>query len=149
MRYLVGLFGVDEAFKSAYQEKISSLQESGKVNNDFETTLNGHTVKMYLPNDVREQYRLLLMAESFTMKDYLFDDNKIIELRFKLFDEACKRLLIDGDTTKKYNDIGLGVDVIDTLVGLYLTELLLPLYHWSSTKVKNALTASLNITTSK
>lgn len=139
MRYLVGLFG-NKDLAEEYKAKIKEIQDSGKVPNDIEFEYEGKNIKLYLPNDVREQYKLLLMAESFLIKDYLDDEMKILDLRMRLFDNAVKRILVDGHEGFNLNQFDVGI--IDAIIMAFM-DLLLPLYLRSSSKVEEKFKASL------
>lgn len=140
MKYLLGLFA-DKELETLYQSKVKEIQDTGKVPNDTEFDYNGKTVKLYLPNDVREQYKLLLLAETFLIKETLYDDDKLFKLRFDLFDNAIKRMLVDGK--KEFNINEFDVDFIDTIIMVFVGDLLIPLYLRSSEKVSERFKANL------
>jgi hypothetical protein len=143
MRHLLGLFGLDEEVKDAFNKMVKERQADGTVGKDFETTINGKKVKMYLPKDVREQYKALLYAETFMLKDLVtnLDIEPLYKNRMDIFNIAIKHMLVDG--SEQFDINSFDVDFIDTVVILYLTELLLPLYHRNSTKAEVELKANL------
>lgn len=143
MRHLLGLFGLDTGIKSSFDKMLKDKQDKGLVGKDFETKINGRKVKMYLPKDVREQYQALLHAEAFLLKDLVtsLDNAPLYKNRMAIFDIAIKNMLVDGREDFDVNEFE--VDMVDTIIMLYVTELLLPLYQRSSTKVEEALRLSL------
>ena len=143
MRHLLGLFGLDAEVKGAFDTMVKERQASGSVGKDFETTLNGKKIKMWLPPDVREQYKALLYAETFMLRELVtsMDIEPLYKNRMDIFNIAVKHMLIDGNEHFDINTFD--VDFIDTVIILYTTELLLPLYHRSSMKAETELKANL------
>ena len=140
MKYLLGLIA-DKELETAYQRKIKEIQSTGKVPNDLEFNYNGKKIKLYLPNDVREQYKLLILAESFLIKESLFDDDKLLKLRFDIFEQATKRILVDGKDSFNVNEFD--VDIIDTIIMEFIGGLLFPLYLRNSNSVTDRFKANL------
>jgi hypothetical protein len=145
VRHLLGLFGLDPEVKASFEAMVKDRQDSGKVGKDFETEIDGKKIKIYLPPDVRDQYRALLLAETFLLKDLVtsLDIEPIYKNRMDIFNLAVRHLLIDGKDHKDFNVNTFDVDFIDTLIILYVTELLLPLYQRSSSKAEKELKANL------
>lgn len=145
MRHLLGLFGVNEDIKEAFNLKVKETQEKGWVGRDFETKINGKKIKMYLPADVREQYVGLLYAETFLLKDLVtsLDIEPLYKNRMDIFNMATKNMLVDGKDKFDINEFD--VEMIDVIILLYVTELLLPLYQRSSTKAEEVLRQNLNL----
>lgn len=143
MRHLMGLFGLDADVKQAFEAMTKDRQANGTVGQDFETMIDGKKIKMYLPKDVREQYKALLYAETFMLRDLIvsLDIEALYKNRMDIFSVATKHMLVDGSEVFDVNSFN--VDFIDTVIILYVTELLLPLYHRSSMKAETELKANL------
>lgn len=124
----------DERLQKAYKDKIKQLQCEGKTPSSFETIVDGKQLKLNLNNDVREQYKEVLLAERFIIQDQLnLSSEDLFEIRMKLLECARKNMLFDGKEIKDVRE--LPFDMIDTIILFYVTELLLPLYQSSSMKV--------------
>lgn len=141
MRKLLGIYG-DEKVQKAYKEKIKELQAGGSVPSSFESVLDGKEIKLNLPNDVRQQYKEVILAEEFVMQDVINESSeKIYDLRMTIFECARKNMLYDKKEVKDIRE--LPFEMIDTVVMMYVMELLLPLYHRSSTIVSERVKTTL------
>jgi len=149
MRHLLGLFGLDAGIKTSFDKMLKDKQDKGFIGRDYEAKINGRKIKMYLPKDVREQYQALLHAEAFLLKELVtsLDNEPLYKNRMALFNLACKNMLVDGREDFDINEFE--VDMIDTIIMLYVSELLLPLYQRSSTRAEEALRTSLKDYTEK
>lgn len=143
MRHTTSLFVNDIETTLGYDKKVKDMQANGLVGKDFEGVVNNKKVKLYLPQDVREQYKAVTIAESFLLIRAETDTDKVLELKFKIWDIAKKNSLIDGKDGFTFNDNEFDIDFIEQIITLYLGELLLPLYHRSSMKVKDLMTNNI------
>lgn len=140
MRILLSHFG---QFKAELDALIKDKQSKAQVGKDWQGEIMGKKVKLYLPSDIREQYKALLYAETFSLAQLVLslDNEKIYENRMNIFDIAVNNMLVEG--SKDFNVNAFDVDFIDSVIAIYVTELLLPLYHRSSTKAESELKRSL------
>lgn len=143
MRHSTSLFTNDLETVISYDKKVKDMQASGLVGKDWEGQINGKSVKLYLAPDVREQYKAVTLAESFCFIKAETESDKVIDLKFKLWDIAKRNSLIDGKEGSSYLDNSFEIDFIEQVIVVYLGELLLPLYHKSSTKVRDLMISNL------
>jgi hypothetical protein len=144
MKATSGLFITDKVLVDGYKKKIAELQASGAVGKDYEGTVEGKKVKLFLPDEVRSQYRAVLDAEAFIHSTFYTKTDDIFDLRMKLWTLARTHMLVDGKSGNEMTDDDFTVEFIEQVLMLYLEELILPLYHRSCTKVEETLRNRLN-----
>jgi hypothetical protein len=143
MKYSASLFLTEKELVEAFTKKVKDKQELGEVGKDFEGNIDGKRVKLFLPDDVKAQYRAVIEAESFLHSPLVTSTDDTFKQRMKIWSLSKEHMLVDGKEGYKMDDDEFSVDFIEQVIVVYLGELLFPLYHRSCTKAKEALTNCL------
>lgn len=121
------------------KEKSEKYQEQGFADKEFRKEIKGKRVVMALPNNVYEQQKLLLMAESVMVNNLSFYES--FDLEKKFYEEISKNILIDNNPLSSM--LGMKdyeLPQLQSYSMLYYIELLAPLSQWRDIVAKEILT---------
>lgn len=144
MKHTASLFVKDSELTQAYTKKVEALQKEAIIGKDYNGTIDGKKVKFWLPLEVKRQYRAVLDAEGFLHTTITTNIDEAYNLRMKFWELIKEHSTIDDKSSEDYDDEMFTVDFIEQAITVYLSELLLPLYHRSCTKARELLTSSLS-----
>lgn len=125
---------------TAIRKKLDDLKTSTKIGEDFETIIDNKKVKFFLPSDVRKQFKMLTMAQEIYQLAVGNEVNKRIDLEIAFCEMVIAHTLVD-DQERDINTLTL--PDIKTYSFMYFLEMLLPLFQRSSTRVDDAIKATL------
>lgn len=111
--------------KKHVEEKKEKYKSQGRADKEFEKKINGKNVKIWLPNSVFDQQKLMMLGEEIMNSAKDFETN--FQLTTKFYLEVCKHLMID---TNLANAELLELSELKAYSMLYYVELLLPLSLW-------------------
>ena len=143
MRATASLFVNDPSFTIPYNERIKEMQKMGVTPSEYLGELDGKKIKLWLPEDVREQYQAVFLAEAMLNTTFNTDIKHVLKVNMDLWELAKKHMLVDDEEGFKKDDNDFTVEFIEAIIALYMGELLLPLFHRSSMKATDALIKNL------
>ena len=154
MKFTTSLFVNEKETVLAYDKKLREQQKDGKVSNEWNGYIGKKKVKLWLPLDVRQQYRLILEAEAFMQIQFETSVDKVFALKMAIWEKAKEHMLCEKPLIDKVKGVIMGegyqmsdndftVDFIEQVITVYVSELLLPLYHGSCTAVRATLIDTL------
>jgi hypothetical protein len=111
--------------KKHVEEKKELYKSQGRADKEFEKKINGKNIKIWLPNSVFDQQKMMMLGEEIMNTSKDFDTN--FELTSKFYREVCKYLMVDSNLA---NPELLELSEIKAYSMLYYVELLLPLSLW-------------------
>lgn len=118
--------------------KRDKYDQQGFADKDYQFTLDGKTVKLWLPSSVFAQQSLLSLG-SRVVHDQFADFEEETKLTEKYYKIICSHMQIDG---KPVNPELLELANLQAYALTYWAELLYPLSLWSDAKAKKALLTS-------
>lgn len=138
-------FFLQEDVQNAVKAKTKDIQDKGFIEKDFETEIDGKKVRFSLPNDIRKQLYMMSLCQK-----WLFDGSmgfkESYDCQIEYFEFIQRNMLLNGEEVKNLSE--LQVDDLNAYGMVYFLELMLPLFHRSSTKressVKTLLKGYLN-----
>jgi hypothetical protein len=154
LKFTTSLFVNEKETVLAYDKKLRDKQKDGKVCNEWSGVIDKKKVKLWLPQDTRQQYKLVLEAEAFMQIQYETSVDKVFALKMSLWEKAKEHMLVEKSLIDKVKGAIMGegcqmtdndfaVEFIEQVITVYVSELLLPLYHGSCTAVRATLINTL------
>ena len=125
----------NEALQKRVLVKREKYQEQGFADDTLEKTVNGKLIKMWLPNSVFVQQKLLSIAAKVFSSDFK-DIDEEAELTERYYKAVCTHTQLDGDNV---NAAALDLGSLQAFALLYWMELLYPLSLWGDEKSKEAI----------
>lgn len=117
------------------EDKRKKYEEQGYADKEFEKTVNGKFIKIWLPASVFVQQTLLSIAAKVMTNDFQ-DMDEGAKLTERYYRAVCSHLQIDAK-----NAVVDSLDLADlqAYALLYWVELLAPLSAWGDVKAKKAI----------
>lgn len=120
---------------SKIEDKRKKYEEQGHADKEFEKTVNGRFVKIWLPASVFVQQTLLSIAAKVMTNDFQ-DIDECSKLTERYYKAVCSHLQIDA---KNVNADSMDLADLQAYALLYWVELLAPLSAWGDVKSKNTI----------
>jgi hypothetical protein len=122
---------MEEIIKQKVIDKRAKYKEQGFADKDFEKQIGKKHLKLWLPNSVFHQQKLLMLASKIFAGSISIDEE--MELTDRFYKEVCKHGQLDGNNIVAES---LELNEIQGFALLYWVELLYPLSLWSDEKIK-------------
>ena len=121
--------------QSRVAEKRKKYEEQNFADKDFEKTIDGKFIKLWLPSSVFVQQTLLSIAVRVFSNDFQ-DIDESSRLTERYYRAVCNHLQIEGANV---NPDTLDLADLQAYALLYWVELLAPLSQWGDVKAKKAI----------
>lgn len=126
-----------EELKKAVEAKRKKYEAQGFADKDFQKTIDGAVVKMWLPDSVFEQQKMILMATNALSSD-LSDVDEASSSKQRYANEVAKYTQINRESLDIQKS---GLANCEAYCMIYWTELLAPLSVWAESKARKMLTS--------
>ena len=124
-----------EKIRKAVEEKRKKYEEQGYADKDFEKTVDGLKIKMWLPESVFTQQTMLLLASK-ALESNSNDIDEFSKVKKRYAEAVAKHTRINGEDLN-IEKVGYGASEAYCL--MYWMELLSPLSAWADLRAEKIL----------